>query len=86
MAIVVLGALVVRAADGCTGLVAADAAGLRNLRAVHMGGHWGHNPQGIKAWRDARLVAGQALSATTVEVTVRRSASTDASGASKTSA
>lgn len=84
MAIVVLGALVVRAADGGTGLVAADAAGLRNLRAVHMGGHWGHNPQGIKAWRDARLVAGQALSATTVEVTVRRSASTDASGASTT--
>jgi hypothetical protein len=67
------------------GLRAVDAFGLRHLRAVHMGGHWAHNPQGVRAWRDARLVAGKPLTASSVDVTVRHSSSTDATGMTQSS-
>lgn len=82
LALAALGAaLAPCAAQGpAASLRAADAPLLRDLRAVHMGGHWAGNPEGIKVWRDAALIAGPTITAATATATVRRHRFPDAQG------
>ena len=58
----------------------ADAPLLTGMRAVHMGGHWAANPEGIKVWRDAALVAGPTITAARATAQARRVRFIDSQG------